>query len=463
MRVWEPHPGAQIEALSRSEDEILYGGARGGGKTEAGLAWMVEPEYYKHPLYKGLVIRKNFDDLSDWIARARVFYRGMAEIAGNPPVIRLGPGGFIRTGHLKDSDAYNKYLGHEYHKILIEELTQIPRLEDYLKLISTSRSTVRELRPQVFCTTNPGGVGHKWVRARWVDKANARTFHDPISGKTRIFIPARVEDNPTLMESDPNYVMFLESLPDRLRRAWRLGDWDAFEGQFFEDFDANYQEIPPFKIPAEWPLYGSIDPGWANPCSFSLRVKDFEGNIYRILTYYERNKSPLEHADGIMSMIKNCPYTDGRMPTVIVTGHDAFARKDRYSIISHELTFADVFQMKGLYLQKANTDRHNGWWAIKQLMRDKKWFYFQGMNDALVEEIVSAEGDERDPEDIKGRGNDPTVVDHALDDERYGVMSIYTPRVYVEDEQKKIDREFVSIMSLVEDDRENKDIRRFWD
>ena len=80
---WKPNPGPQTVALTRSEYEILYGGARGGGKTDAGLVWMVEPKYVTNPLYRGLVIRKNSDDLSDWIARAKVMYRGLhARVTG---------------------------------------------------------------------------------------------------------------------------------------------------------------------------------------------------------------------------------------------------------------------------------------------------------------------------------------------------------------------------------------------
>ena len=425
--VWEPHPGKQTEALSRSEDEILYGGARGGGKTDAGLAWMVEPEYSGNPLYKGLVIRKNYDDLSDWLARASVFYRGTGDIVGNPAVVKLKGGGFIRAGHLKDKDAYGKYLGHEYHKILIEEVTQIPDEDNYEKLLSTNRSTVPGLKPQCFLTTNPGGPGHSWVKGRFVDVAKMKTYFDPISGKSRIFIPSRVEDNPTLMKNDPSYVKFLEALPSRLRRAWREGDWDAFEGQFFSDFQQDVHIIKPFKIDPAWPLYGSLDPGWSSPCSFGLRAKDFNGNSYRIFTYYESEKSPSEHARAIMERITNCPYTkdvngDPRMPQLIVSGHDAWARKDRFSIISHEMTWADIFSNAGLYLSRANTDRFNGWNAMKQMMRnnldvdlnENRYYLFEGTNQPLIDEMIAVEGDDKNPDDIQGRGNDPGVNDHCL-------------------------------------------------
>src|SRR5206468_1192564 len=86
---------------------------------------------------------------------------------GNPPEIRFPTGGIIRIGHLKDANAYQKYQGHEYPRILNEELTQIPSEDRYKRLISSCRSTIPELRPQVFNTTNPDGPGFDWVKKRW--------------------------------------------------------------------------------------------------------------------------------------------------------------------------------------------------------------------------------------------------------------------------------------------------------
>src|SRR3990167_1698021 len=101
---WEPQP-KQTQALARIEEEILYGGARGGGKTDAGQAWLLYD--IGHPKYRALVIRRNADDLRDWIDRVRTMYAGTgAQVVGNPPEIRFLKGGIIRTGHLKDENAY---------------------------------------------------------------------------------------------------------------------------------------------------------------------------------------------------------------------------------------------------------------------------------------------------------------------------------------------------------------------
>lgn len=238
--IWKPNAGRQFEFLktvaSHKHYEILYGGSRGGGKTDAGIMSLLYDK--DHPLYRALVIRKNADDLKDWSDRASRWYctQGAVKI-GNPPEFTFGKGGKIRTGHLKDENAFGKYQGHEYHKILIEELTQIPTEENYLKLASSCRSTIPELRPCIISTCNPDGAGFSWVRKRFnlhgVPSSSVETT-DEITGLKRIFIPARLSDNPHL-SADPSYKKFLDGLPDGLREAWRDGSWNdpQIEGGYY--------------------------------------------------------------------------------------------------------------------------------------------------------------------------------------------------------------------------------------
>ena len=155
--LWKPHKGPQTYALSIKDCyECLYGGARGGGKTDAGIVWMLKET--ANSLFRGLVIRRTADDQSDWLDRASRIYTN-AKFVGKPTKIEFPSGAIIRTGHLRDDQAYTKYQGHEYQRMLIEELTQIPDEESYLKLLSSCRSTI-DIKPQVFCTANPGGKGH---------------------------------------------------------------------------------------------------------------------------------------------------------------------------------------------------------------------------------------------------------------------------------------------------------------
>ena len=217
--------------------EVLYGGARGGGKTDAGLAWLLYD--HQHPLYRALVIRRNADDLKDWVDRATRFYVPVKGIVvGNPPEIHFPTGGIIRTGHLKDDKAYQKYQGHEYHRMLIEELTHISTELNYLKLIGSCRSTIPELRPQVFATTNPDGAGFGWVKKRWnLDGIPLKSIYttDAVTNRKRVFVPARITDNPFLVKNDLAYIAYLNGLPDGLREAWKDGSWTEpnIEGAYY--------------------------------------------------------------------------------------------------------------------------------------------------------------------------------------------------------------------------------------
>lgn len=148
---------------------------------------------------------------------------------GKPVIIKFPSGAEIRTWYLKN-ESYDKYKWHEYQKIIIEELTQIPGEEQYEKLLWSLRSTVPWLEPQIFCTTNPDWVWRLRVKRRFVDVTTPWTKRQDELWNTRIFISAKVTDNPVLMKLDPWYVSYLEWIQDiQLRKAWLEWDRDAYD------------------------------------------------------------------------------------------------------------------------------------------------------------------------------------------------------------------------------------------
>ncbi|HEC66386.1 MAG TPA: hypothetical protein ENI23_13955, partial [bacterium] len=150
--LWTPFP-KQVEALKRKEFEILFGGARGGGKTDTGINWLIYD--VGNPELRALIIRKNSKDLSDWCDRANRIYSMLGAVrSGNPPKFTWPSGAVFSTGHLMDANAYTQYQGHEYQKMVLEELDQIPEEKYYLELMSSCRSTVDGLKPQIFLTSN---------------------------------------------------------------------------------------------------------------------------------------------------------------------------------------------------------------------------------------------------------------------------------------------------------------------
>lgn len=420
--IWQPHPGPQTEVLKRTEFEIIYGGSRGGGKTDAGLAWLLR--WIKNPNYRALVIRRNADDLSDWVDRARIMYRGTgAEFAYKPAVIRFPSGAIIRTGHLNDENAYTKYQGHEYQKMVIEELTQIPTEESYLKLISSCRSTVDGLNPQIFITTNPGGVGHAWVKRRFIDIGEWGKPHiDPVTKRSRIFIPARLQDNPTLMEKDPQYADFLDGLPDQLRRAWRDGDWDITAGQVFTEWRRETHVIKPFPIPSDWNKYIAMDWGVNAPFSVGWYACDFDYHTY---LYREL------HMNGItFEKIFGKPLTPKRLAKVIIEITNKNNENYMYCVADPSMwnkplggeSAAETMMKVGLKMIEGDNDRANGlnrYRDVLSIAPDGRPYYqvFDTCQET-INSIPSLVYDIHKIEDIDTSGND-----HDYDRDRYFFMS----------------------------------------
>jgi hypothetical protein len=264
--------GPQYEAYTTRAQEILLGGARGGGKSlsaisflfkgnphlqqfnEHGVPILVNQSYIHSPHYRGLIVRRNATDLSGFIEEAKKYfvYFGGHWVGGAESLFRFDSGAVIWTGHLDKSESYEKYLGMEIHRIVVEELTLIPDESLYLLMRTSLRSVHDDIHPQLLGTTNPIGRGMQWVKSRFVRVPRPdgsgnyppRTLiktkvKDPYSGKyitrTRIFIPALVRDNPYLMKNR-EYVAALVELPKKQRDALLHGSWDSISGAYFERF-----------------------------------------------------------------------------------------------------------------------------------------------------------------------------------------------------------------------------------
>lgn len=237
---WSPQPKQEL-ILSRPEFELGFGGARGGGKTDGMLGWLGYD--CEHPRLRGAIIRKNSVDLQDALMRLREIHPRV-KIFGNPPVIKFPnkKGEIIRTkdgeliggatyftGHLKDKNALNKWVGQNLQRIGIEELNLVPSEDQYTSLLASVRSTLPGVRAQAFSTFNPDNVGHTWIKRRFrLSGIPTKPIitKDERTGRMRVFVPSRVEDNDAIMANDPDYVRTLDGLPDGLRSQWRYGSWD---------------------------------------------------------------------------------------------------------------------------------------------------------------------------------------------------------------------------------------------
>lgn len=296
---WKPTP-RQSEFLQLPDTifEALYGGAAGGGKTEALLNLPLAKNFHQHPRFKGILFRRTFPELDrEVIPRAlnQGLYSGCGARYNQEKKRWTFPSGAIMGfSHLEYDKDVRGHDTAEYNYIAFDELTSFTEYM-YTFMFSRSRSSSSNLPALVRSGTNPGNVGHAWVRARFVEPADHGTIIlDPKSGLKRIFIQSFATDNPHLMENDPQYINRLMGMAERDRRAKLDGDWYVFGGQVFGDYrevnqlgepeNANHI-VEPFLIPTWWPKILCIDWGFNAMCYVLWGAISPGGRLYLYREY----------------------------------------------------------------------------------------------------------------------------------------------------------------------------------
>lgn len=276
------HP-RQGEAFSTSATEVLYGGAAGGGKSHlmrvAAIVWCAEVPGLQVYLFRRIrddLIKNHMSGPKGLRAMLAPWTQaGLAAIVGDE--VRFWNGSRIYLCHCKDDNSIYKYQGAEIHVLMIDELTHFKE-DQYRFLRNRVRMSGVEVPahhagrfPRVLVGSNPGNIGHGWVKRTFVTSARAYEVvkQEPgEGGMLRQYIPARLEDNPSLLTDDPDYELRLEGLgSEALVRAMRRGDWDIIEGAYFECWDAHRHTCRPFAIPGHWVRFRAMDWGSAAPFS----------------------------------------------------------------------------------------------------------------------------------------------------------------------------------------------------
>ena len=248
--IWQPGSAKHLALLNCKTYEIFFGGARGGGKTDGVLGeWLKHAQLYAHNAI-GIMFRRTITQLLETMERSKQIYGPLGAVWHEQQKMwRFPNGARLRFAYLeRDADAEN-YMGHSYTRVYVEEIGNFPRPEPILKLMATLRSGSGV--PVGFrATGNPGGPGHQWVKARYIDPAPGgwTVIRDRVTGLERIYIPSRVTDNKYL---GGDYIQRLRgSGSETLVRAWLEGDWDAIEGAFFDCWSQAIV-IPPFAVPKD--------------------------------------------------------------------------------------------------------------------------------------------------------------------------------------------------------------------
>ena len=342
--------------------ETLFGGAAGGGKSYGQL---VDGLLYalKYPKSKQIIFRSTFADLEKSLIRTSMnFYPlSIANYNDSKHTWKFKNGSIIDFGYIQyEKDVY-QYQSAEYDVIRFDELTHFTEFM-YTYMISRCRGA-NPYPKGIKSSTNPGGVGHNWVKERFIDIGAPNVIHtcklETGETTTRIFIPSLVQDNKFMLTYDPDYIKRLDALPEKERKALKYGNWDIFDGQFFTELDRNIHVIEPFVIPKDWYVYFVMDYGLDKLAGYWIAV-DYNNNAYVFREVYESNLLVSQARDKIKEMTNEDVY-------MYLAPPDLWNRHKETG-----KSTADIFAEGNVTLYKTNNDRIQGWLQMKEWLKPYK-------------------------------------------------------------------------------------------
>ena len=413
---WLFHAAARAADAPGGPTEIGAGGARGGGKSHMIFAQAALDDALRVPKLKILFIRKtaisakeSFGDLIDRILSGKVSY----SLSNN--VITFANESRILLGGFHSEDDIDKYVGVEYDLEVIEELNQLSE-DKYEKLRGSLRTSKQNWRPRMYASFNPGGVGHNFVKSRFV------LPHRLMEEFSTRFIPATYKDNAYL---NKEYTDYLLSLQGDLGRAWREGDFDLFAGQFFKEFRESVHVCAPFAIPNEWLHFFAFDYGLNHPLSLGWYAVSPDSVLYR---YRELHGSGMSYTQAAEEFVAMTPPEEKLAYGVCDPAMWAKKGENDDLLSGAEIFAKRVGDLVGKQprLIKADNARVIGWGVVREYLRpymgpeDKLMANLQifstckNMIRTLPEQVHS----ERVPEDMEKQDGDD-----CADEIRYACMS----------------------------------------
>lgn len=445
---YQPFYKQQLFHASTS-DEVLYGGARGGGKSVA-LTMEAWQRCVETDGYKVLLLRRSYKQLRRTLLRyMREFFPDeLGRYVKSDLTYYFNNGSLIDFGYLDTEADKFEYQGAEYDMIGFEELTQFKKSQ-YLYLFSSIRSSREQGETIMRATANPGGVGHNWVKERFLDIGEPMKEHKVRVGNntedyvTRQYIPATVFDNDYIMEHDPQYIQKLKMLPEAEKEAYLHGNWDIFSGQVFSEFDEDTHVIEPFDIPVHWQKYMSIDWGYRAPFGVvwgAVASEDYKrgkveipkGTIVIYREYYGVRDEVVdsEMYKGVelsgFEVANRISMKEEENVHVRIGDYDMFAKRGHRSP-----TIAEEFAQHGLYLTKPDKARIQGKMQVHKRLRVQDGtpnMYIFNTCENLIRTIPQLPYSTTNPEDV-----DTDSEDHLYDALRYLLMA----RPYAKDTRKK--------------------------
>ncbi|MHB8122610.1 MAG: phage terminase large subunit [Desulfuromonadaceae bacterium] len=425
--------------------EAVYGGAKGGGKS---CALVMEALAYglEYPGAEEYLFRETYDDLEsnlikewkDKVPPELYKYNESKHIA----TLYNGTRVFFR--YIKNKADAERYNGRSIDFIGVDELTR--HAEVSIQILLSCMRSPKGFPPRFRGTCNPGSIGHVWVKGRYITPTSKgqKSYRDPDTGNLIAFIPAKVYDNTVLMKNDPAYVRRLENLPEARKRAFLEGDWDAYEGQAFEEFRTDIHVCRPFQIPTHWRRWMGNDPGYTDPFAWYWFAVDPDGIVYIYREYTREYGDPkIVYSDQAKKVIQLSTYSDfsntetKERISFKVTGHDAW---NTHPLAEEGKTIINHYEMGGLHgFIQAITDRK---------LRKATWHEylkpFEGPNGKLtakvkifstckklIETLPQQVEDEDNPEKVA-----ETDYDHWYDGAGYGLIAWHAKKSRIPDPEK---------------------------
>lgn len=434
--LWQPQAGPQSLLLSCPIPDALFGGARGGGKTDAFIGMHLLHQHRYGEAARGLFIRRSYPELEPIITRCREIYGPAGAIYKEKDRTFYFPeGGTVRMRFLeKDSDA-QKFQGHEYTLITVDEAGAFPDPAPLDKIRATLRSS-KGVPCLIRLSANPGGPGHGWLKARYIDPADPMVpFRVPFGNKSieRVFIPSKLSDNKILTANDPDYDARLYSVgSESLVKAWLDGDWNVTLGQYFTEWNPDVHVIPEAEVPRHWTRFRAFDWGSKTPfCVLWFAVSD--GTPIGLRSYPPGSLIVYREWYGAKKGGAGLELSAEEVATGILL-KDAGDRID-YSVADYQIfradggpSIAEVMRRKGVFFRAADKERKAGWQQLRQRLKGEKFgttehkpmLYVMSSCPALIRTMPQMQHAENDQEDVmKHKG----IEDHAPETCRYGCMS----------------------------------------
>ncbi len=406
----------QKEFFASRAKYTAYGGARGGGKSWA-LRRKLVGLCLRYPGICCIIIRRSYAELEgNHVLPFLREYGALMRYSEGEKTFHFENGSVIKLGYCSSPRDSLRYQGQEFDIIAIDEATQLR--EEQFEIFKACLRGVNPYPKRMYLTCNPGGVGHAWVKRLFVD----RNFRPGERPDDYLFIPARVYDNPALTESSPDYVRQLETLPEKLRKAWLEGSWEVFDGQFFPEFDPNIHVRKIAVAKDDTQYFAALDYGFDMLAALLIGY-DRDGTMY---VCREVCQSSLTLSQAAQEVAELCCGYDVRYA---VASPDLWNRRQDTGLSGYEI-MSSVGGMPPLV--RADNRRVAGWRVLRDRLatKGKGGILISPDCENLINSLPALLCDRIVPDDASGT---PHAVTHSPEALRYAVMS----RPFFQDEREE--------------------------